>query len=97
MFSGKSPTDECFTGDLSIRRWVQSSCKDKIVQVIDPQLLSLIFNDDPSEGEGPILQLYCVDSIVGVGIACTTNNPDERIGIREAVRRLKAARDSLLN
>ncbi|KAG5025317.1 hypothetical protein AAZX31_08G126300 [Glycine max] len=95
MFCGKSPTDECFTGGLSIRRWVQSSLKNKTVQVIDPHLLSLIFYDDPSEGSN--VQLSCVDAIVGVGISCTADNPDERIGIREAVRQLKAARDSLSN
>ncbi|KAK7359067.1 hypothetical protein VNO77_01013 [Canavalia gladiata] len=94
LFSGKSPTDEFFTGGLSIRRWVQSSFKDKTVQVIDPQLLSLIFDDDPSKG--PNVQLYYVDAIVGVGISCTADNPDERIGIRDAVCQLKTTRDSLL-
>ncbi|KHN06513.1 Putative LRR receptor-like serine/threonine-protein kinase [Glycine soja] len=94
LFSGKSPTDECFTGGLSIRRWVQSAMKNKTVQVIDPQLLSLTFHDDPSEG--PNLQLNYLDATVGVGISCTADNPDERIGIRDAVRQLKAARDSLL-
>ncbi|TKY60182.1 LRR receptor serine/threonine-protein kinase [Spatholobus suberectus] len=94
LFSGKSPTDECFTGGISITRWVQGAFKDKAVQVIDPQLLSLIFHDDPSVG--PNLQLYCLDAIVGVAISCTADNPDGRIGIRDAVRQLKAARDSLL-
>ena len=69
--------------------------KNKTVQVIDPQLLSLTFHDDPSEG--PNLQLNYLDATVGVGISCTADNPDERIGIREAVRQLKAARDSLSN
>nr|KYP37606.1 putative LRR receptor-like serine/threonine-protein kinase At3g47570 family [Cajanus cajan] len=95
LFSGKSPTDEGFTGGLSIRKWVQSGVKDKTVQVIDPQLLSLIFHDYPSEE--PNVEMYCVDAIVGVAISCTEGNPDERIGIRDAVRQLKAARDSLLN
>jgi len=62
------------------------------VQVIDPQLLSLIFHDDASER--PNVQLNCVDATVGVGISCTAENPEERIGIREAVSQLKAARDS---
>ncbi|KAK7318713.1 hypothetical protein RJT34_03419 [Clitoria ternatea] len=94
LFSGKSPTDECFTGVLSIRRWMQSALKDKSVQVIDPELLSLIFNDDPTKRQIP--QLNCVDAIVGVGISCSVDNPEERIGIREVVRQLKASRDSLL-
>ncbi|KAK7318712.1 hypothetical protein RJT34_03418 [Clitoria ternatea] len=94
LFSGKSPTDECFTGGLSIRRWMQSALKDKSVQVIDPELLSSIFHDDPTKG--PNLLLNCMDAIVGVGISCSAEKPEERIGVREAVRQLKAARDSLL-
>ncbi|KAK7399656.1 hypothetical protein VNO78_10843 [Psophocarpus tetragonolobus] len=93
LLSGKSPTDECFTGGLSIRRWVQSASKDKTVQIVDPQLLSPIFHDEPFEG--PNAQLNCVHAIVGIALSCTAENPDERIGIRDAVRQLKAVRDSL--
>ncbi|KAL2343141.1 hypothetical protein Fmac_004426 [Flemingia macrophylla] len=95
LFTGKSPTNECFKGGLSIRQWVQSGLKDKTVQVIDPQLVSLTFYDGPSNKE-PDVQIYCVDAIVGVGISCTEDRPNERIGIRDVVRQLKAARDSLL-
>jgi len=64
------------------------------MEAIDPELVSLILHDDPSEGPNNV-QLYCVNEIVGVAIACTADNPDERIGIRDAVRQLKASRDSL--
>jgi len=94
LFSGKSPTDDCFTGGLSIRSWVHSAFKEKTMEAIDPELVSLILHDDPSEGPNNV-QLYCVNEIVGVAIACTADNPDERIGIRDAVRQLKASRDSL--
>lgn len=94
LFSGKSPTDDCFTGGLSITKWVQSSIKDKTVQVIDSQLLSLIFHDDTANDSN--LQLHCVEAIMGVGLSCTADNPEERIGIRDAARQLKAAGDSLL-
>ncbi|RHN42806.1 putative protein kinase RLK-Pelle-LRR-XII-1 family [Medicago truncatula] len=94
LFSGKSPQDDCFTGGLGITKWVQSAFKNKTVQVIDPQLLSLISHDDSATDSN--LQLHCVDAIMGVGMSCTADNPDERIGIRVAVRQLKAARDSLL-
>ena len=92
LFCGKSPIDDCFTGGLSLTRWVQSAFKDNTVQVIDPQLMSLI----PHDGDGPSPHLYCVDETLGVGLCCAVDTPDERIGIREAVRRLKAARGSLL-
>ncbi|XP_061365774.1 receptor kinase-like protein Xa21 [Gastrolobium bilobum] len=94
LFSGRSPTDECFTGGQSITRWVQTAFKDKTVQVIDPQLLSLIFHDDHANSSN--LQLSCMEAIVGVGLSCTADNPNERIGIRDALRQLIAARDSLL-
>ncbi|CAJ1938263.1 unnamed protein product [Sphenostylis stenocarpa] len=95
LLSGKSPTDECFTGGLSIRRWMHSALKDKTVEAIDPQLVNLILHDDPSEGPNN-LQVCCVDAIIGVAISCTADNPYERIGIRDAVGQLKATRDTLL-
>ncbi|KAK8472597.1 hypothetical protein PHAVU_002G251608 [Phaseolus vulgaris] len=94
LFSGKSPTDECFTGGLNIRRWAHSAFEEKTMEAIDPKLVSLILHDDPSEGQNNV-QVYCVDGILGVAIACTADNLDERIGIRDAVRQLKASEDSL--
>ncbi|CAI8618851.1 unnamed protein product [Vicia faba] len=94
LFSGKSPQDDCFSGGLSIAKWVQSAFKNKTVQVIDPQLLSLIYDDDSARDTNP--QIQCVDAIMGVGMSCTADNPDDRIGIRAAVRQLKAAKDCLL-
>ncbi|KAE9601247.1 hypothetical protein Lal_00024042 [Lupinus albus] len=97
LFSGKSPTDESFTGGQSLTRFVQSALKDNTVQVIDPQLLSLIFHDDDdlSNAKDPNPQLHCVDAILGVALSCTADNPDERIDIKDVVRQLKATKDSL--
>ncbi|KAL1327980.1 hypothetical protein AAHE18_13G342200 [Arachis hypogaea] len=96
LFSGKSPTDECFAGGLSLTRWVQSAYKVKKLEVIDPRLISLISDDDHDPAEGPNPQLYCLDGILGVGLSCAADTPDARIGIREALRQLKALRDSFL-
>ncbi|MCH92316.1 receptor-like protein kinase, partial [Trifolium medium] len=92
LFSGKSPQDDCFTGGLSITKWVQYN---KSVQVIDPHLLSLILHDDPAR-EDSNLQLICVDAIMGVAMSCTADNPDDRIGIRVALHQLKSAREDSL-
>ncbi|CAL5214332.1 unnamed protein product [Lathyrus oleraceus] len=94
LFSGKSPQDDCFSVGLSIAKWVQSAFINKTVQVIDPQLLSLIYDDVSARDTN--LQIQCVDAIMGVGVSCTADNPDDRIGIGAAVRQLKAARDCLL-
>lgn len=94
LFSGKSPTDEYFTGGLTITKWVQSAFTNNTVQIIDPQLLSLIYHDDHTND--PNLQHHCVTAIMEVGLSCTADNPDERIGIREVVRQLNVAKDSLL-
>ncbi|KAK7247328.1 hypothetical protein RIF29_42209 [Crotalaria pallida] len=97
LFSGRSPTDENFTGDLSLTRWVQSAFKDKAMEVIDPQLLSLILqDDDPSNARNHNPQLRCVDAILGVALSCTPDNPNERINIKDVVRQLKAVRDFLV-
>lgn len=94
LFSGKSPTDDSFTGGLSLTKWVQSAISDKIVKVIDPQLLSLICESELSEGPNP--QLDCVTEVLGIGLSCTTDFADGRLHMKDVVGKIQAVRDTLL-
>ncbi|XP_028774319.1 probable LRR receptor-like serine/threonine-protein kinase At3g47570 [Neltuma alba] len=94
LFSGRSPTDDHFAGGLSLTRWVQSAFPDKTLQVIDPQLLSHIFHNGLAD-RGPSLQLDCVNGILGVGLSCTADSPDERLKMKDAATKLKIVRDNL--
>ncbi|XP_054795362.1 probable LRR receptor-like serine/threonine-protein kinase At3g47570 [Prosopis cineraria] len=95
LFSGRNPTDDGFTGGLSLTTWVQSAIPDKIVRVIDPQLLSHTFDNDLAH-KGPKLQLIdCVTTILRVGLSCTADYPDGRLNVKDVVAKLKNVRDIL--
>lgn len=94
LVSGKSPTNDSLTGGLSLARWVQSAVPDKLVQVIDPQIIAEIFQNDIPKGSNP--ELDCVAAVLGVGLSCTTDSPDGRLSMKVAVGKLQAARNNLL-
>ncbi|XP_050231095.1 putative receptor-like protein kinase At3g47110 [Mercurialis annua] len=82
LFTGKSPTSDSFKDEQDLVRWVQSS---NLMQVLDPHLLLLEIHHD------------CMITILEVGLCCTADSPDRRISMRNALSKLKGARDTLLN
>ncbi|KZV26305.1 putative LRR receptor-like serine/threonine-protein kinase, partial [Dorcoceras hygrometricum] len=76
--------------DLSLRRWVNDSVPNAIVQVIDSKLLSA---DERYLDE----KLECLVSIMEIALQCSTENPSERIIImRSVVVELKKIMSQLL-
>ncbi|KAG2666231.1 hypothetical protein I3760_15G047300 [Carya illinoinensis] len=97
LFTGKSPTHESFMGGLNLTRWVQESFPVNVEQVLDPELLSMmseLYHDDQSIS--PDNQHECLVAILGVGLSCTVESRDGRISIRDALHKLRSARDTLL-
>ncbi|KAJ7958220.1 Receptor-like protein kinase [Quillaja saponaria] len=97
LFSGRCPTHDRFKEGLELTSWVQSEFPANIVQVLDPELLQLMeslhHND---EAINPDVQLNCLITILEVGLSCTSYSPDARISTRDALRKLKTARETLL-
>jgi serine/threonine protein kinase len=96
LFTGKKPTHESFIGDLNLIRWVQSAFPANVMQVLDPemlQLMSSLYHDDKSIS--PDIQHDCLITILGVGLSCTVESSDARISIRNALHKLKSARETL--
>ncbi|KAF9681633.1 hypothetical protein SADUNF_Sadunf05G0022200 [Salix dunnii] len=97
LFTGRSPTHEAFSGGLSIIKWVQSAFPANIEQVVDPELL-LSIQDFQSDARftSPEKQHECLISVLGVGLSCTVDSPDQRADMRDSLQKLKTARDTLL-
>lgn len=97
LFTGKSPTHEIFTGGVSIIKWVQQAFPANIEQVVDPGLL-LSVRDFSQEDRfiSPERQQECLTTVIGIGLSCTVDSPDGRISMRDALHKLKTARDILL-
>ncbi|XP_058221157.1 putative receptor-like protein kinase At3g47110 [Rhododendron vialii] len=96
LFTGKSPTHESFTGDLSLKKWVQTAVATNVDQVSDPGLVRT--NSSLSDGVQPITpeaQTDCLIAVLGVGLSCTVDSPDGRISMRDALCKLKSIRENL--
>ena len=97
LFTGKRPTHESFTADLSLKKWVQMAFPTNIEQVLDPDLVP---NQDihchgvmyiAIEAQG-----NCLKEIFGVGLSCTVDSPGGRINMREVHCKLISIRDTLV-
>ncbi|KAJ6775324.1 hypothetical protein OIU79_018489 [Salix purpurea] len=66
-------------------------------QVVDPELL-LSIQDFQADARftSPEKQRECLVSVLGVGLSCTADSPDQRADMRDSLQKLKTARDTLL-
>ncbi|XP_061978336.1 probable LRR receptor-like serine/threonine-protein kinase At3g47570 [Populus nigra] len=97
LFTGKSPTHEIFSPDLSLIKWVKSAFPANIEEVVNPELLLSIKDfHHGAQFESPEKQHECLIAILGVGLSCTFESPDQRITMRDSLHKLKKARDTLL-
>ncbi|KAH0747970.1 hypothetical protein KY290_027202 [Solanum tuberosum] len=75
-FTRTRPSDEIFTGDLSIQRWVSDSFPGEIHKVVDSNLVQ--------PGDGQIAaKMQCLLSIMELALNCTLVRPDARISMKE--------------
>lgn len=95
LFTGMSPIQESFKGELNLVKWVELSFPENVVQVLDAELNNLQLQIQ-GQSINPETQNDCLITIFGVGLSCTKESPDSRLSIREALRSLTTARSSFL-
>ncbi|KAA8535563.1 hypothetical protein F0562_030551 [Nyssa sinensis] len=88
MFTRKKPTDEMFTGELSLRQWVSASLPSKLMEVVDGGLFTT--RGGMTTTQGIIL------AIMELGIECCKESPEERCDIKEVVVKLNKTKMQLL-
>uniref|UniRef100_A0A0D9XPJ8 Receptor kinase-like protein Xa21 n=1 Tax=Leersia perrieri TaxID=77586 RepID=A0A0D9XPJ8_9ORYZ len=96
IFIRRRPTDDFFEDGLSIAKYTEMNIPDKMLQVIDPQLvqeLSLCQEDSVAVNESGA---HCLLSLLNIGLCCTKSGPSERISMQEVADKLHAIRDSYL-
>ncbi|XP_039137721.1 putative receptor-like protein kinase At3g47110 [Dioscorea cayenensis subsp. rotundata] len=98
LVTGKRPTNEVFQQGLSLEKWVRMAFPDRIMEVIDPKLVAtyelttnggLMISSEKQE-------VYMI-SMVGVGLACATDTPETRIGMRDVMHQLNDIKDTLIH
>ena len=88
-FTRKKPTDEIFSGEMTLKRWVNDSLPISVMEVVDANLLC-------QEDKHFMTKEQCVSFVFNLAMKCTAESPWERINVKEIVRRLLQIRDSLL-
>ncbi|GFZ19499.1 cysteine-rich RLK (RECEPTOR-like protein kinase) 37 [Actinidia rufa] len=88
-FTRTSPTDAKFIGDFSLKRWVEESLPNNIIQVADTNLLR-------PEEEDYSVKVQCVSSIMELALNCSTVSPEERINMKDVLASLKKIRHTFL-
>lgn len=95
--TGKSPTDSRFRHGLSLREYVELGLHDRVMDVVDRQLLMDLGNgreagDDPSYRR----KIDCVISLLTLGMSCSHETPSSRMLTAEIVKELHDIKESLL-
>ena len=83
IFTGKSPTDEAFTDGLTLRKYVEASSPERILDVADPKLLPQVMDDTARKNfHGNLL------AIMRIGLVCSKNSPNDRMQMEDVIRHL---------
>lgn len=85
VFSRKKPTDEMFTSDLTLNRWVSEALVNGVTQAMDSRLIR-------KEEEHFFAKVSCVSSIFELALNCTAQSPENRINIKDALALLQKIR-----
>ena len=90
MLTRKKPIDDMFVGEMSLRQWVKASIPYKIMEVIDGNLLRTEQGNDAIAAQGDVL------AIMELGLECSRELPEERIGIKDVIIKLNKIKSQML-
>nr|XP_023921399.1 probable LRR receptor-like serine/threonine-protein kinase At3g47570 isoform X2 [Quercus suber] len=104
MFTGKRPTDSIFQDNLNLHDFVKAALPEQKIDIIDPNLLwerqeeetRRINNTRNEDQNGSSKIQECLILILGIGVACSTEFPRERMNISTVVVELHKIRESIL-
>ena len=96
IFIRRRPTDDKFKDGLSIVKFTEISFPDRVLEIVDPQLLQeleLCQETPVATKEKGVCSLM---SILNVGLCCTKPSPVDRINMQEVAAKLRGIRDGYL-
>ncbi|XP_022761133.1 receptor kinase-like protein Xa21 [Durio zibethinus] len=89
-FTRKKPTDEFFTGEMTMIRWMEDLLSNGTIDVVDLSLLQ-------EEKEHFIANADCISSIMRLALDCSVELPEKRKDIKDVVSILKKIKRNFLN
>lgn len=103
VFTGKKPTDQKFVGELSLRKWVYQAFPSRIIHILDANIPNddeiihdLHHTGNSSEFSRSILY-STLTAIFELGLLCTSDLPDERMTMTDAVAKLNNIKSNFMH
>ena len=101
-FTGKRPTNEMFTGNLTLHNFVKEALPERLAEIVDPVLLV-----EREEGETSKANAHkqwtrsfsvkeCLVLVLGIGVTCSSELPRERMSMEEVAAQLLSFRNKLV-
>ncbi|KAH9778862.1 hypothetical protein KPL71_007495 [Citrus sinensis] len=88
-FTRKKPTNEMFTGEISLRDWVRESLPRALSDVVDANLVR--------EEQVFSLKMNCLLSIMHSAMDCCMGSPEQGASTKDAAEKLKKIRVKFLD
>ncbi|CAM8892173.1 unnamed protein product [Rhodiola kirilowii] len=88
MITGMRPTNNLFTDGIGIHEYVMKFLPDNALDIID----STSLRSDGTRDE----KLECIVSMLEIGVACSVENPGERMNIADVLKALLVLKTKLL-
>lgn len=80
MLTGRSPTDEIFSGEMNLQRWVEVAIPNMVIDILDERLKELSFH------------INIVDHLIfilNMGLTCANESPNERPQMKQVYATMK--------
>ncbi|KDP33401.1 hypothetical protein JCGZ_12857 [Jatropha curcas] len=88
MFTGKRPTDDFFKDDLNLHTFVERSLPYEVTNIIDRNII--LVEDGGESFKDAIL------FVLRIGVACTMEQPGERMEMQDVINELQKVKSSYL-
>ncbi|KAL8506444.1 hypothetical protein ACS0TY_017365 [Phlomoides rotata] len=90
ILTRRRPTDEMFSGELTMRRWVSESFPSSVMQIVDQELLRMSDESVRARHE------RCLTSAMELAVECTTDLAEERPNMKYVAVRINEIKLKLL-
>ncbi|KAH9778834.1 protein kinase domain-containing protein [Citrus sinensis] len=87
-FTRKKPTDEMFTGEMSLKHWIKLSLPRGLTEVVDA---SLVREVQPSYAK-----MDCLLRIMHLALGCCMDSPEQRMCMTDVVVKLQKIKQTFL-
>ncbi|KAL8510878.1 hypothetical protein ACS0TY_017626 [Phlomoides rotata] len=91
VFSRRKPTDEMFSGELTMRRWVSESFPNSAMQIIDHDLLNMADESNRARHES------CLTSTIELALECSADLAEARPNMKDVLVRISKIKADLSN